>query len=111
MNNTAVKVEELTEKINVANEFKTGNFSKELQSASESLCEIKDDFLKAVPAEHYQYNPIKDLLASIKETEDLIATIKKEYDNGDDFSTIIKIVIFGMIVIICAGLGSCLSRL
>ena len=113
VNNTAVKVEELTAKINgLANEIKTDDFSQELQSASESLCEIKDDFLKAVPAEHYQYNPIKDLLASIKETEDLIATIKKEYDNGDDYSTIIKIVTFVMIVIICGTvLGSCLSRL
>ena len=112
VNNTAVKVEELTAKINgLANEIKTDDFSQELQSASESLCEIKDDFLKAVPAEHYQYNPIKDLLASIKETEDFIATIKKEYDNGDDFSTIIKIMMFVIIVIICVGLGSCLSRL
>lgn len=112
VNNTAVKVEELTAKINgLANEIKTDDFSQELQSASESLCEIKDDFLKAVPAEHYQYNPIKDLLASIKETEDFIATIKKEYDNGDDSSTIIKIMMFVIIVIICVGLGSCLSRL
>ena len=112
VNNTAVKVEELTAKINdLANKIKTGDFSKylELQSASESLYEIEDDFLRAVPAEHYQYNPIKYLLASIKETEDFIATIKKEYDNRDDGSFIIKIMIFMIIFfVICVGLGSCL---
>lgn len=111
VNNTAVKVEELTAKINgLANEIKTGDFSKysELLSASESLYEIKDDFLKAVPAEHYQYNPIEDLLASIKETEDFIATIQKEYYNRDNGSTIIKIMIFLIIFIICVGVKSCL---
>ena len=73
-----------------------------LESESESLQSIKDDFLKSVPAEHCQYAPIGNLLTSIKETEELIADIKENKQQSFESCFIVTAVVFFILfIIIC----------
>ena len=111
VSDTAAKLVNIKTQLNDISEGKKNSLivyehKVDIEYISECLNSIKDDFLNAVPQEHLQYKPIKDLLISFEETEALIADIEEKRKNDFGPGCIIFAFIFLFIfIIICIGLA------